>query len=385
MANSYSRKKLVRLIRKYLAGKVSEEEKQFLEAYYNVFDKDPDLFESINQQEKQALSREMKAAILERTGQQPKTTPFLKKSYVKIAVAASLILAISIPASYFITSSKTSETVAITEQQPSVTEITPGGNKAMLTLADGSVIVLDSTTNGTIGAQGEARVIKLDGQLKYESAGHSSVLQYNTVATPKGGQYHIVLSDGTGVWLNAASSIRFPVAFTGKERVVDLNGEAYFEVTKNQRQPFTVNVNGSAIEVLGTHFNVNAYNDENAIQTTLLEGKVKVVNKQTSAILQPGQQAEYTQDAPISVKTVDTEAAIAWKNGLFWFDNVDLRTIMRQLERWYQVDVEFKGAIPTRRFAGQVSRTAGLTQVLKILELSKVHFTLEGNKITVTQ
>jgi Fe2+-dicitrate sensor, membrane component len=383
MAQSYNRKKLVSLIRKYLAGKASQEEKQFLEAYYKVFDNNPDVLDTISRQEKEALSQEMKAAILERTSQQHKTTPFLKRTIIRLAVAATLLPAISIPAYYFITSSNNKQFTAAKEQ-PIIKEIAPGGNKAMLTLANGSVIVLDSAANGTIGAQGQARVIKLDGQLKYESAGQSTALQYNTVATPKGGQYHIVLSDGTGVWLNAASSIRFPVAFTGNERVVELNGEAYFEVTKNQRRPFKVNVNGSAIEVLGTHFNVNAYNDENAIQTTLLEGKVKVVHQQTSAILQPGQQAVYTQDAPISVKTVDTEAAIAWKNGLFWFDNVDLRTIMRQLERWYQVEVEFKGTIPNRRFAGQVSRDAGLTQVLKILELSKVHFTLEGNKLTVT-
>ncbi|HEY1201457.1 MAG TPA: FecR domain-containing protein, partial [Niastella sp.] len=203
---------------------------------------------------------------------------------------------------------------------------------------------------------------------------------------------------GSKVWLNAASSIRYPTAFNSKERSVELTGEAYFDIKKNQNIPFRVHFTSSSkdggdregvIEVMGTQFNVNAYNDESTIRTTLLEGKVKIASSdKNTAILMPGQQAQIKNTSIGNghirvVNDVDTEEAIAWKNGLFYFDNVDIQAIMRQLARWYKVQVIFKGRIPARRFAGQVSRSSNLSQVLKILELSKIHFTVEGDVVTV--
>jgi ferric-dicitrate binding protein FerR (iron transport regulator) len=282
----------------------------------------------------------------------------------------------------------------------------PGGNKAMLTLNDGSVIVLDSAKNGMLGEQGNAQVLKKDGMLEYKKGNAqkaigntqlSAPVSYNTLSTPRGGQYQLVLPDGSKVWLNAASSIRFPTAFTGNEREVELTGEAYFEITSHQLQsgkkmPFKVLVLSAgtdglnaAIEVLGTHFNVNAYKDEETIRTTLLEGKVKVALRgvDKEAMLNPGEQAIMSMRTIKTVHDIDTEEAVAWKNGLFFFDNVDIQTIMRQLSRWYKVSVVYNGKIPNRRFTGQVSRNANLSQVLKILELSKIHFTIEGDIVTI--
>jgi ferric-dicitrate binding protein FerR (iron transport regulator) len=391
MSRSFNRKKLIRLVQKYLAGKASQEEQQFLEAYYNTFEKEPDPLQAVDQQQKDNLSNDMKAAIWQQIAQREQVQtaiPFFKRTGVRLAMAATILLLVSVPVYYFITRPVAKTNQPVVTNQPT-TPILPGGDKATLTLADGSVIVLDSAQNGTITQQGNAVVKKSGGQLQYD-ASHSPRTtdhsQYNTIATPRGGQYHIVLSDGSNVWLNAASSIRFPATFTGKDRQVEITGEAYFEITKNQHRPFKVTIApGAAIEVLGTHFNVNAYADEPGIKTTLLEGKVKVMSTVNGewSMLKPGQQAAIHHSQLTIHDNVDVEEVMAWKNGLFYFDNADIQTIMRQLARWYQVEITWQGKIPSRRFAGQVSRSAGLLQVLKILELSKVHFTIEGNKVTV--
>jgi ferric-dicitrate binding protein FerR (iron transport regulator) len=256
--------------------------------------------------------------------------------------------------------------------------------------------------NGTIATEGSTVVKKReDGQLEYQTANSPLTIDhspsYNTLSTPAGGQYFLELPDGSKVWLNAASSIRYPTAFNNKERLVELTGEAYFDIKKNQNIPFRVHFTSPSkdggdregmIEVMGTQFNVNAYHDESTIRATLLEGKIKMVSDKQTAILKPGQQAQIKNtslgNGQIRVSDdVDTEEAIAWKNGLFYFDNVDIQAIMRQLARWYKVQVVYKGKIPARRFAGQVSRNSNLSQVLKILELSKIHFTVEGDVVTV--
>jgi ferric-dicitrate binding protein FerR (iron transport regulator) len=419
MANSNARKKLIRLIQKYLADKASPEEEQFLEAYYNCFDKEVTKQETMEEEEKEALSGEMKAAIwqqIENTQQQAPVVPWVKRSWFRVTVAAVTIAVVCLPVYYLITHTAERKPVAKTVvRSVPVHDALPGGNKAMLTLNDGSIIVLDSVQNGMLHEQGNVKVMKQEGQLKYQSVpqggsnGQLASVAYNTLSTPRGGQYQLVLPDGSKVWLNAASSIRFPTAFAGNEREVELTGEAYFEITtlrlsSGEKMPFRVVIAPSSsgesrgeVEVLGTHFNVNAYNDEEFIRTTLLEGKVKVtsgaarrdqpaVNNKQSAILAPGQQAVITSSKGGAIKTIndaDTEGAVAWKNGLFYFDDVNIEAIMRQLSRWYQVQVVYKGKIPDRRFAGQVSRNANLSQVLKILELSKVHFTIEGETVTV--
>ena len=271
----------------------------------------------------------------------------------------------------------------------------PGGNKAILTLADGSNIVLDSAHNGALTQQGNSKVIKLNnGQLAYQSGAGGKMsaggqmlanVQYNTIATPRGGQYQVVLPDGTKVWLNAASSLKFPTAFAGDRRRVELTGEAYFEVAKNAALPFIVHSSGSDVEVLGTSFNVNAYDDEETIRTTLLEGSVNVSGGVGHTLLKPGQQAQLDRKGDLRlVADANTEEAIAWKNGYFQFDDAGIRVVMRQLSRWYDVEVSYEGPVPDRQFGGQMPRGVNLSEVLHILEESNVHFRIEGKKLIVT-
>jgi ferric-dicitrate binding protein FerR (iron transport regulator) len=217
-----------------------------------------------------------------------------------------------------------------------------------------------------------------------KASNQGSLISYNTLSTPRGGQYQLVLPDGSKVWLNASSSIHFPTAFAGHERNVELTGEAYFEIAKNKQKPFHVNVNGMQVEVLGTHFNVNAYGDEGAIKTSLLEGSVKIKKGNISGLLKPGQQGVLKKNSTdLEIKNADMNEAIAWKNGLFEFDGADIKSIMREIGRWYDVDVVYAGKVPDRRFEGKISRDAQLSDVLKILALSNVKFSVEGKKIIV--
>lgn len=264
-------------------------------------------------------------------------------------------------------------------------DVAPANSKAVLTLGNGSAIVLDSAGHQMI-RQGNTTIQQRNGLLQYKATGAATGISYNTLTVPRGGKFQIRLPDGTGVWLNAASSIRYPVAFTGKERRVEVTGEAYFEVAKNAAMPFRVSINNRAeVEVLGTHFNINAYEDEAAVSTTLLEGKVKVnVDKQQSAVLQPGQQASLNAAGALQVlRDVDTAQVVAWKEGWFQFYLADLPEVMRQLSRWYDVEVSYQGGIPDRAFQGRMQRELTLTQVLKILEKYQVHFHVEGRMVTV--
>lgn len=266
--------------------------------------------------------------------------------------------------------------------------VTPGGNKAVLTLADGSQIALDSAGMGDIASQGSVRVIKLDsGQLAYRAPGSNGERppEFNTLATPRGGQFRVVLPDGSKVWLNAASSLRFPTAFTGNDRLVQLSGEAYFEVAKNARQPFKVMVDDLAVQVLGTSFNVKAYKEDGKINTTLLEGAVNVQHGTQVILLKPGQQATMNDINTLSLKeNVNMEEVVAWKNGYFQFNHEPLKGVMGQLARWYDAEVTYEGKVPEREFGGQIARSSSITDVLKMLELSDVHFRVEGKKIIVT-
>ena len=271
-----------------------------------------------------------------------------------------------------------------------IRDVAPGSNKAILTLADGKQIILDSA-QGNIVQRGNLKVTNLGGKLDYE--GQSNTVEYHTLSTPRGGQYKLVLPDGSDVWLNAASSITFPTVFIGKKRNVTITGEAYFEVAHNAKQPFHVKVNRMNIEVLGTHFNINSYTDESYIKTTLLEGSVKISrNDGETVLLKPRQQARVNQLTvePITITTPDIDEVMAWKNGRFFYNNSDLKTIMRQVMRWYDVDVEYKNNIPVRYFTADISRDKKLSAILKILELSNIHFRLEessssghAGKITV--
>lgn len=265
----------------------------------------------------------------------------------------------------------------------------PGYNKATLTLADGSTLDLSNASNGVITQQGKTKLEKpINGQLAYISSNEKSTDVFqNNLVTPKGGQYQLIFSDGSKVWLNAATSIKYPANFVGNERKVELTGEAYFEIAKNESMPFKVVVDGvSEVEVLGTHFNVNAYRDEKSLNTTLLEGKVKIKVLATgdTRIMSPGEQAEIRDRNKIIIdKNANTEQAIAWKNGVFHFTNADLNTVFRQLSRWYDVDVRFEGAVPHREFSGEIDRNLNLQQVMKLLEKNNVFCKLQGKTLIV--
>jgi transmembrane sensor len=264
-------------------------------------------------------------------------------------------------------------------------DVSPGSNKATLTLADGSSIILDDAQDGAITQQGGAKVIKIGDKVCYHSTSKISEVEYNTITTPRGGQYQVELPDGSRVWINAASSLRFPTAFTGNERRVEINGEAYFEVAKNESMPFIVKMNGAEVQVLGTHFNIMAYDDEGIVNTTLLEGSVKFVSSDKISILKPGQQSQLSKDGQVKlINDVDIDKVMAWKNGLFVFDNSDLETVMRQLSRWYDIDVVYRTRNVATSFVGEIPRISKLSDILKVFELtSKLRFEIVGKKVIV--
>ena len=292
--------------------------------------------------------------------------------------------------------------------QPLENDVLPGGNKATLTLADGTLVVLDETKDGEIADISGIRISKnKDDQIVYEisdanPSSKGAATKYNQISTPRGGQYQIILPDGTKVWLNAASSLKYPVQFTGKSRIVELTGEAYFEVNsqllKNGKKlPFIVKSLSQTIEVLGTHFNVNSYDDEDAIKTTLLEGIVRVfansnqnkelenlneIDQNKGIILNPNQQSVLKRGR-INVVKVDAEESVAWKKGYFSFKNADLSNVMRQLSRWYDVDVFYEGEIPSGTYSGKVYRNMNISKVFEILAYTELNFRVEGKKIII--
>jgi transmembrane sensor len=259
-------------------------------------------------------------------------------------------------------------------------EILPARQGAILTLANGQKLVLDSLNNGVIAVQNGASILLQNGQLRY-GAGADSTIALNTITTPRGRKFDILLGDGTHIWLNAASSVTYPTAFTGKTRNIKITGEAYLEVAKDKQKPFIVDVDGrTTVEVLGTTFNIKAYEDEASVQTTLLEGSIKTHDH----ILKPGQQAVLSTAFTINDNT-DTDQVIAWKNGIFHFKQADIRTVMRELARWYDIEVKYSGPIPARKFEGEIGRDLTLSQLLKGLKELEIHFQIQGKKILVTQ
>lgn len=309
-----------------------------------------------------------------------------------LAAAATIILA-GVGVWYYIDTESIPayQTVSI---QP-VNDAVPGKEGATLTLSDGSLVILDSAANGALTDQGNVRLEKKNGLLAYTSTQESSELHFNTMSTAKGRQFQLSFSDGSKAWLNAASSVTFPASFSGKERRVEVTGEVYFEVAPlflkgtNKRVPFIVNFKTPSggegeVEVLGTRFNLNCYNDENVARTTLLEGKVRVSEGKSSQKLNPLQQSVHQADGKITIlDDVDVNAVTAWKNGYFQFDDADLPSVLRQLSRWYDVEIEYNGKLPERHFRGKLQRNLLLSQVLKILKQNEVDLSIEGKKIIV--
>ncbi len=322
-------------------------------------------------------------------------------SYTRIA-ASLLFLILAGVGIYFLNNSSKSEVSVKVEDK--VNDIEPGTNRASLMLADGTIINLNDAIDGEIANQSGIQINKVsDGQLAYipesENNLKEGLVKMNVLRTPKAGQYKLTLSDGTKVWLNSESSIHFPAAFSEVNRKVEISGEVYFEVAgsyyQGKRIPFQVFCNNQYVEVLGTHFNVNSYLDEQEIKTTLIEGSVKVFTLKTnrntptdSVKLKPGEQAMFKAMAGnvsnISVRKVDTEAAVAWKEGYFKFKDADIKEVMRQLARWYDLDVAFVGDLPRDQFTGYISKNVTISNILTILEEGgDVKFTITGKQVAV--
>lgn len=320
----------------------------------------------------------------------PKAGRILLNNWKRLSIAASVILIAGAATFLYFNNSSANNTNIASIQKPAKqkNDAAPGHDNAMLTLADGSTIILDSAANGELAQEGNMKVLKIDGQITYAGNSEADRVIYNTMTTARGNQYQLQLADGSKVWLNAASSIRFPTAFTGNERKVEITGEAYFEVAKNPSRPFKVLVaspaGGMEVEVLGTHFNINAYDDEAAVKTTLAEGKVKVTTGRSLVMLQPSQQAVLNKEnQQLKAMQANLEKELAWRMGMFEFQDDDLLAVMRQLSRWYDVDVSFSGAVSKKLYTGSIRRQATLSQAFQILKLAGVSYTLEGKAITV--
>lgn len=269
-----------------------------------------------------------------------------------------------------------------------LTEIKPGSNKAILTLSDGEKIILNDSSNtilknGDITTKkGEEGIIVYDVAAQQQSSDSESE-SFNIITTPKGGIYQVILPDKTKVWLNNESSIKFPVRFSKNERRVEITGEVYFEVASNKNKPFKVVSEKQVVEVLGTKFNINTYKDEPAVKTTLLEGSVKVSLENVAKILRPGEQASISGQK-LNIYEVDTEQVVAWYRGDFAFNDVELKTIMRQISRWYDVEVVYQGNVGDIKFGGSISKNKGIKEVLKVLSMTQgVNFKLEGRRVLV--
>jgi transmembrane sensor len=318
--------------------------------------------------------------------------PRRTRAWFKWVAAASVIILISLGSYLVIFKDKKTEQVVAKNTGHPEGDVAPGKYSAMLKLADGRQIVLD-TSLGLLAEQGTSRIINEGGNVKYNAQGNETgALIYNTLETATGQSYSLTLSDGTKVWLNAKSSLRFPVAFGATERNVEMQGEVFFEVAKNAKSPFKVAIKKPSgekafVEVLGTHFNINAYNDEATIQATLVEGRIKVseVAKKNTRTLVPGQQAAIDEEGNLKVNDdVNLAVITAWKDQSFYFKNDDLKTVMRQLSRWYGIEVVYESAPPQETFTGMVSRNTNLSEVLKMLKTANIPYRIEGKKITVS-
>lgn len=389
---------LTRLFERYLNNECSPEEVIQLLKQFDIKESESDLKEIIRERLSGEVDYSAPQHLLDESfikikqgihsQHQPQTHFIGSKWFLKVAAA---ILLIVIPATiYFVISKKNvTSSLAYHKKTAPLKDILPGHDNATLTLADGTTIVLDSVSDGAFARQNGVKVLKLNGQIIYKDSNVHEEVVYNQIATAKGNQYQLILTDGTKVWLNAASSIRFPSSFTSKERKVEITGEAYFEVAKDVSKPFKVLVHSakgsSEVEVLGTHFNINAYDDEEDVKTTLLEGAVKVKNNNNAQLLLPGQQAVYASNEIAINKNMDADDVIAWKQGFFVFDNTDLKTLMRQVARWYDVDVELKGLIENESYSGKISRNVPLSKFLQLLQLNNLQVKVEGRKIVIMQ
>jgi ferric-dicitrate binding protein FerR (iron transport regulator) len=390
------------LLLKHLRAQITPEERSVIDAWLAASKANQELFAELNDPDLVARSLEKMDRLHEdqvwqrlqaRTGETAPAkegrgvhvhrVPFLRRYWWAAAAAFFVLLGTG---AWWLLHNEAPEQIASTQQQRFRNDVPPAKNAAVLTLAGGKQIVLDSTSTGAITRQGNTSIRNTNGQLVYNELHEKPTeLLYNTLATGKGNQYQLILPDGSKVWLNAASSITYPTTFAGTERKVAITGEAYFEIAGDKTHPFIVQNKEVSIQVLGTSFNVNTYDDEDALRTTLLEGSVKIVKDHNSSILRPGQQAILSRDNTL-IKVADhpdIDEVMAWKNGVFRFNDATIESIMREMARWYDVEVVYDTRV-SQHFIADVPRDVPASELLKLLELTdQVHFKIEGKKITV--
>lgn len=370
------------LLTKYAAGQCTPEEIAVVESWYLQHEYDDNLTED----ERLSDMQEIHSHLISEINRKPKPA---HKLWPFIIAAASVLIFLSIGGYFLLKKQGDQQLVKIRTH-----DIPPGNYKAILTLTNGKQIVLSNFQNGKFLQQGKVSISKSqDGHIIYQAPENSEAtnkLVYNTITTPPGGEYRVTLADGTNVWLNSASSITYPTIFNNKDRTVQITGEAYFEVAHNAAKPFRVKSNGQTVEVLGTHFNINSYADERVIKTTLLEGSVKLTTSDHVVVLLPGKQSQvsFTGNSKgifKGIQNVDTDECIAWKNGFFQFDKADIKTVMRQIARWYDVDISYEGKINNRVFSGSIYKNLSASKALQLLSFTDVHFTIDGRKIIVSE
>lgn len=380
------------LVEKYLHDTASrEEEERLLQWYWRESSLESE-WELNNSQTENELKSMIYAKIIGHDEIDSNSNVKSKSNFSRLSVPL-LFAAIVILGTYFYTSRVQKESTDKVIASLKSDDILPGGSRAILTLADGRKIELDESENGILVNQGGIKVHKnSDGIIEYTfskqerktiALSEEAEPVYNTIETPVGGKYQLNLADGTKVWLNSSSSLRFPIFFSEDNREVELKGEAYFEVSKDFKRKFSVRSGIQTVEVLGTQFNINAYSDEKSIKTTLFEGEIRVIDLKTndSKLLKPGEQSNVDQS--IQIKRIDTQAEIAWKEGYFYFKRADIETVMRQLGRWYGVTARYEANLPEQHFSGAISNSLTLLEVLEILEKSNIHFSLDGKEVVV--
>ncbi|KLT64172.1 FecR family protein [Pedobacter sp. BMA] len=375
------------LIRKYNDQTASTEEKLLVEDWYARVEGEE--FSS-NEADLNAIKNDIYTNVINRINQEnvsPKEKQILRKSFPLFARAATLLI-IVLGGLYLYLQKPTNPQIKPIAGLTAQHQIKPGGNNAILKLGNGQEIILNESAEGRLAQQDGVSITKTSGgevTYRFTNALKNKAVTNNTITTPRGGQYHLILTDGSQVWLNASSSITFPTAFTSANRGVTITGEAYFEVAKNKFKPFVVHTDQSVITVLGTHFNVNTYSDEDEERTTLLEGAVEIKNHTKTEILHPGEEAGINKSAQkMKVLPIENaEAVIAWKNGYFQFVGSDLKSFMRQISRWYDVEVIYNGEIPIKAYTGKIPRNSSAEDLVKMLAYSGIHCRIESGRITI--
>lgn len=386
MVSPKDKKAFQQLVEKYQRGKASPAEIEFIEAYFDYFEQEDRATPAMSAADKEDLEARMLGKIETGVNEAPVIPMRARKPWRLWLAAAVLLFALAGAGIYSVLNKPVeAPAVAVVPGQVEPDVAAPAKSRAMIELANGERVYLDSAASGSLATQANVKLTKLaDGSLSYTGAG--SELVYNTIVNPYGSEIvDMTFSDGSRVWLNAGSSVRFPVAFIGNERKVSMTGEAYFEIAHNAQKPFKISKGATEVTVLGTHFNVNAYDDDNDIRVTLLEGSVKVKHQATEKKLLPGQQAQVAKDGAINTNTnADVDAVMAWKNGKFSFSNADVREIMKQVGRWYDLEVIYQGEPGDRKFAGEIPRTSTLSEVLTLFKANKIRFDINPNQKTIT-